>query len=189
MAIMENEKVNMKEVKFDQMVKEIQTYLDKPRGLAGMYCVAASFMTMERNIKVPSLFVRSEVRRNVYYDILEKTIFDFDESLDLLETVGEVLRDKTASNKPRYSKNLSYSWIFWLLFMAAIDEEIYNNELSTIVDLAYCLKFNEPMMRDWCKVIDYILLGNTLCKESELELETAEGNEYFLHNHNFEAKE
>ena len=78
---MENEKVNMKEVKFEQMVKEIQTYLDKPRGLAGMYCVAASFMTMERNIKVPSLFVRSEVRRNVYYDILEKTIFDFDESL------------------------------------------------------------------------------------------------------------
>ncbi len=183
---MENEKVDMKIAKFEQMVKEIKKHLDEPRG---MMVYSWNVDMWKRNIKVPSLFVRSEVRRNVYYDILEKTIFDFDESLDLLETVGEVLRDKTASNKPHYSKNLSYSWIFWLLFMAAVDEQIYNNELSGIVDLAYCLKFDEGMIRDWCKVIDYILSGNILCEESELELETSEGNDYFLHNPNFEAKE
>ena len=74
-----------------------------------------------------------------------------------------------------------YRLIFWLLFAAAVNDEIYNNELSSLVDFAYCLEFNEKMMGDWCCTVDYLLSGNRLSETCNLQLETPEGREFFLH--------
>lgn len=75
-----------------------------------------------------------------------------------------------------------YELVFWLLFAAAIDDNIYNNSLSDIIDLAYCLKFNEEMINDWCKAIEFVLSGNQLCeKECNLKLDTKEGKWFFFH--------
>lgn len=71
--------------------------------------------------------------------------------------------------------------IFWLLFLAAIDENLYNNELSSIVDFAYCLKFDEPMIRDWCNAVKYVLEGNHLNENCDLQCVTDSGKEFFLH--------
>ena len=70
--------------------------------------------------------------------------------------------------------------IFWLLFSAAANDDIYNNELSNIVDLAYCFDFNEKMMRDWCKAVTFMAANGKLDKDSPLQLETAEGKKFFL---------
>lgn len=69
--------------------------------------------------------------------------------------------------------------IFWLLFSAAANDEIYNRELSNIVDLAYCFDFNEKTLRDWCKAVKFVATNGKLDKNSELQLETDEGQKFF----------
>ena len=68
-----------------------------------------------------------------------------------------------------------------MLFTTAIDDEIYNNELSNIIDFAYCLDFNEVMIRDWCRAIEYVLAGNHLSENCDLVCESEEGKAFFLH--------
>lgn len=72
--------------------------------------------------------------------------------------------------------------IFWLLFGAAVNDEIYNNELSNIVDLAYCFDFNEKILRDWCKAVSFVATNGKIDKDSPLKLETAEGKNFFTNN-------
>lgn len=104
----------------------------------------------------------------------------------LIQTYIE-MKNRTTGEK---NFNLFYRLIFWLLFSAAVNDEIYNNELSSIVDLAYCLDFNEALMRDWCKVVVFVIGGGKLSETSPLTLETAEANEFFLHvNANTYAEE
>ena len=79
------------------------------------------------------------------------------------------------------SFNEFYRLIFWLLFSASACDEIYNNELSNIVDLAYCLGFDEKLMRDWCKAVAFVINGGQLAENSPIQLETAEGKQFFLH--------
>ena len=69
--------------------------------------------------------------------------------------------------------------IFWMLFATTIDDEIYNNELSGIIDLAYNLDFSVDMIRDWCRAIEYVLDGNHLSED--LVCKTVEGKKFFLH--------
>ena len=102
------------------------------------------------------------------------------EKIDELSLI-QIYRD--IKNKPNGEKNYNefYRLIFWLLFSASVYDEIFNNELSNIVDLAYCLGFDEKMIRDWCKVVAFVIAGGTLNEESPLQLETAEGRAFFLH--------
>ena len=71
--------------------------------------------------------------------------------------------------------------IFWMLFIAALDDEIYNHELNSIIDFAYCMDFNEAMIRDWCRAVEYIMQGNRFSGNCNLECETEEGKAFFLH--------
>ena len=71
--------------------------------------------------------------------------------------------------------------IFWNLFLAAMDDDIYNEQLATVAELAACFGFDEPMMRDWCRAVEYVFAGNTLSEDCDLECETVEGAKFFLH--------
>ena len=110
------------------------------------------------------------------------------EKVDEIGLIGIYREMKNKSGE----KNLNefYRLVFWLLFGAAVCDEVYNSELSNIVDLAYCLGFDEGLMRDWCKVVAYIVGGNRLNEKSNIQLETAVGNAFFLHKKdtNNEAK-
>ncbi len=69
--------------------------------------------------------------------------------------------------------------IFWMLFGAAANDEMYNRELSNIVDLAYCFDFNEKLLRDWCKAVTFVATNGKLDRNSQLKLETDEGKKFF----------
>ena len=71
--------------------------------------------------------------------------------------------------------------IFWMFFLAALDDEIYNNELDSIIDIAYCMDFDEAMIRDWCRAVEYVMQGNHFSINCDLQLETEEGKQFFLH--------
>ena len=81
----------------------------------------------------------------------------------------------------RSANNVKQSWrlIFWLLFAAAVDDEIYNEELSKIIEVAYLLDFDEPMIRDWCNAVKYIASGNKFDKDCDLKFETQQGKDFF----------
>ena len=70
--------------------------------------------------------------------------------------------------------------IFWLLFGAAVNDDIYNNELSNIVDLAYCFDFNDKILRDWCNAVAFVAANAKLDKNSDIKLETDTGKKFFL---------
>lgn len=82
---------------------------------------------------------------------------------------------------PTETKVRCYVIIFWILFTTAIDDEIYNNELAGIIDLAYNLDFSEEMIRDWCRAIEYVLDGNHFSEDCDLVCESEEGKTFFLH--------
>ena len=71
-------------------------------------------------------------------------------------------------------------FIFWMLFSAAVNDEIYNNELANIIDLAYCFDFNEKLLRDWCTAVNFVATNGKLDKNSPLQLETETGKKFFL---------
>ena len=102
--------------------------------------------------------------------------------LEKVDEVGLINVYRDVKNKPGEKNFTEFRrLIFWLLFGAAVCDEVYNGELSNIVDIAYCLGFDEAMMRDWCKVVSYVVNGGRLNENSPLQLETAAGNEFFLH--------
>lgn len=71
--------------------------------------------------------------------------------------------------------------IFWNLFLIALDDSLYNDQLPVIAELASYFGFDEPMMRDWCRAVEYVFAGNKLSEDCDLECETVEGARFFLH--------
>lgn len=198
---MEQTENDMKIIKFRVMIKEIQIYLmgkveDRPNECY-LVCMELPFI---KKYKEQDDFVEAwhdligEVtsycdeedykRRNT--DRSGNYIIDAVEDLcNLSSVVGTYSCYKCCDGgwgsdeiSPVALRN---NLIFWALFLAAINDDIYNNELIGIIDLAYCLKFNEAMIRDWCKAVEYVLSGNQLKEGCDLQCETEEGKEYFLH--------
>ena len=102
--------------------------------------------------------------------------------LEKVDEVGLINIYRDIKNK-NGEKNFNefYRLVFWLLFGAAVCDEVYNGELSNIVDMAYCLGFDEPLMRDWCKAVAFVVGGGRLKEGAALQLETAAGKAFFLH--------
>ena len=76
--------------------------------------------------------------------------------------------------------------IFWNLFLLSLNDEIYYEQTSDVMTLASILGFNEAMMRDWCNAVEYVLAGNLLSENCDLQCETIEGNTFFLHQNTSE---
>lgn len=76
---------------------------------------------------------------------------------------------------------VKYYNIFWNLFIIALDEDAYNNQLSDVIELAHYWDFDEHMLRDWCRAVEYVMNGNKLSENCDFECETVEGARFFLH--------
>lgn len=185
---MAEQKEDMKITKFKVMVEEVGNYLFANRNQLSCWGV---FKLDSRLIYCPA-FIDKYIQDqyvNAFRDILVRSVAVF--------TSGTAPKDELSYIKAALAKSgiginghnvEEKEWeldrnslIFWLLFLAAINEDLYNNELSSIIDLAYCLKFDEPMIRDWCHAVEYVLTGNHLNEECDLQCETSVGKQFFLH--------
>lgn len=81
---------------------------------------------------------------------------------------------------PKLGTNAQMYSLFWNLFLTAIDDEIYNSQLSRVIDLAFMFHFDEHMIRDWCRAVEYVLNGNRLSENCDLHCDTIEGSWFFL---------
>ena len=70
--------------------------------------------------------------------------------------------------------------IFWNLFLCALDDDIYNKQLSLVVELAHCFKLDEHIMGDICRAVEYVLSGKKLSEDCDLYCETVECAKFFL---------
>lgn len=207
------DKEDMKIVKFKNKARELHdylkclgkfsseaSYLDQDTygfPLIG-WLVGRSTSYQEKYIYKPS-FLEEGMQDNQYLSVLRNIIVtsgqhavgfflnpkqiisnaeDVINAFSSCKTIGDHRDDNPNSEIADY-----YELVFWLLFTAAIDDNIYNNSLSDIIDLAYCLEFNEEMINDWCKAIEFVLNGNQLCEEEcNLKLDTKEGRWFFFHD-------
>ncbi len=80
-----------------------------------------------------------------------------------------------------YWQNAKYYNIFWNIFLLTVDDEIYESQLNNVAELAAYFNFDEAMMRDWCRAVEYVLAGNEFSKDCDFECETVEGLKFFLH--------
>ena len=178
---------NSKLLKFETMVNDIRKYLN-PRETNGLFAAFADFSTDGDKIFSPKCIIKHI--QNPYIKILDDALLHPHGIMGGFMKMGmgtnvsyiaeKDLIESYKRNNIIYRKQC-YVVIFWMPFTTAIDDEIYNNELSGIIDLAYCLDFNEEMIRDWCRAIEYVLSGNRLNENCDLECESEEGNRFFLH--------
>ena len=170
-----NDNADMKIVKFTTMVQEVDHYLLGSSGRTGGVFIFGKY-------KVYYSQILKRYNADPFISVMEN-IFNPGKAgpVDLIDEMEVIRSFKEMKNKPEKKFNEYYRLIFWLLFAAAVNDEIYNNELPTIADFAYCLEFNEKMMGDWCVVVDYLLSGNHISEASKLPLESPEGISYFLH--------
>ena len=88
---------------------------------------------------------------------------------------------KYAIDRLLLSSKLKYYSVFWNIFLLAIDDEIYDKQISDVMSLAQLVGFNEAMMRDWCRAVEYVMEGNMFSKDCDFQCETDEGKTFFLH--------
>lgn len=170
-----NDSADMKIVKFMTMVQEVDRHLLASGGRTG-----GVFIFGKYKVFYSQIFKR--YNGDQFIAVMEN-IFNPGKSgpVDLIDEEAVIQSFKEMKNKPEKKYGEYYRLIFWLLFAAAVDDEIYNNELGSIADFAYCLEFTAKMVGDWCVVIDYILSGNHLSDDCKLVLETPQGRSFFLH--------
>ena len=65
--------------------------------------------------------------------------------------------------------------------MVSLDDDIYNEQMPNVADLAFIFGFDEHMMRDWCRAVEYVLSCNRLSENCDLHCDTVEGAKFFLH--------
>ena len=71
--------------------------------------------------------------------------------------------------------------LFWMLFVLKIIDALDDKIGVKIRSQAIEYGFNEAMLRDWCRAIEYVLAGNHLSEDCDLECESEEGKRFFLH--------
>jgi len=173
-----NDGADMKMTKFTVMLQEIDRYLLSSTNRSGGVFIFGKYKVYYSNIF-------KKYNSDQFISVMENMFNPGKSSpVDVVDEVTVIQTFKEMKNKPEKKYGEYYRLIFWLLFAAAVDDEIYNNELSTIVDFAYCLEFDEKMIGDWCCVVDYILSGNRLNENATLVLETPQANSFFLHKEN-----
>lgn len=200
------DKEDMKIVKFKNKARELHDYLNwfgafSDEARQDTYGFPLTGWLGEKTDPVKYIykpsFLEEGMQDNQYLSVLRNIIVTSDQSIfgwmkpQIISNAEDVINAfsscKTMSicrdDNPNYEIADYYELVFWLLFTAAIDDNIYNNSLSDIIDLAYCLKFNEEMINDWCKAIEFVLNGNQLCEEEcNLKLDTKEGKWFFFHD-------
>ncbi len=166
---------DMKLTKFRAMVQDADRFLSGRTG--------SGFMFGSGKYKTYMVGQFKRYNSDMFTSVLESTFNPGKTGpLEVVDEQGLIQIYRDIKNKPG-DKNFNefYRLIFWLLFSASVNDEIYNNELSNIIDLAYCLGFDENMTRDWCKAVAYLIAGNRFGDGANLQLSTAAGKSFFLH--------
>ena len=201
----------LKSNRFQSMIFEIQKYLvlqgaqfswidyrpRQPHLLGNVILIVGKSDTLYIDVFLKELgptinYYYEDQNKSSYNYVPIKTsrwwsIFNHDSNEKLNKIVRKLNNEKEIGVSDSYaeihvkSDLMKYYIIFWNLFLAAMDDDIYNEQLATVAELAACFGFDEPMMRDWCRAVEYVFAGNKLSEDCDLECETVEGARFFLH--------
>lgn len=134
-----------------------------------MFFVKADSVPFNSTVKITDSFGWKEIMNG-----LNKTAWRDD--VEIYRNHSEIIDNII----PKLNTNAQMYSLFWNLFLTAIDDEIYNSQLSRVIDLAFMFHFDEHMIRDWCRAVEYVLNGNRLSENCNLHCDTIEGGWFFL---------
>ncbi len=199
--------------KFEVILREVQEWLESPLAETSRIGASPTSILVASSMSMLSAAdkMRSMVQNNDYknfsfrsgnvvwqpsfldgynsnpYSVMARKIAGFGVARAEINTISDVISIIKAykGNSWQGARNCM---IFWMLFLAALDDEIYNNELDSIIDIAYCMDFDEPMIRDWCHAVEYVMQGNRLQEGCDFPCETQQGARFFLHKDSSDSK-
>lgn len=125
-----------------------------------------------------SIFIQSDCDN---LDKLESILDQLDDSNDGYSIAGMEQSYGVIYARTYKITELKYYIVFWNLFLSTLCNSLYDEEFPIIADLAYYFGFDEHMMRDWCRAVEYVLTGNRLSETCDLQCDTVEGARFFLH--------
>lgn len=196
---------NMKLVKFNLFCKELRNYFRPNEQLKlPIYLIPHEFQEKNEYIRCvadvcfwePSSYnsaigtwpegryIDASYKLKKLAKIIENVKQNRVENVDFARAVAV----RFADGNPPSTDYSTAEIVFWNLLSIALDDECYHSELSSVVDLAYCLGFTPEMMGDWCSAVEYVLAGNQLSETCDLHCDTAEGAIFFLHKKDPDGK-
>lgn len=150
----------MKLVKFERMIKELDKKLDMSIG----------FKNNVGNFVRSESFLLGNESSNPYVKVLQHLIPDsymmtscqsgYISSVDMLLDKAKKCNECGASCAD--FGRISFHTIFFSLLALAIDHDLYNEKLEIISDAAYLMGFNEEMMEDWVYAVKKFLLAEPI---------------------------
>lgn len=175
---------DMKVVKFKIMLEDMQKYLMSSNMYGFTICIVDK--TAYQNIYLDSIYdvlccYNIEPSKRVNWMAKSDSIDNLKNCITNLKNAYNYSFYTSCCTRNLMGYQLINNTVFWNLFILSLDEKIYENEIAKVVDLAYCLGFNEAMMRDWCRAVEYVLAGNRISEDCDLECETPEAKQYFKH--------
>lgn len=170
---------DIKNIKFEILVDDIAEWLGKVT-LVYNYKMMVSLTVLVFDIDKANIYAKK-----ILFDSMTPNYNDFEEDF-VVDKLINMIKIENESVEPGikelikiYKKNeLRFNFIFWSLFIIAVDENAYNEKLSDISDIAYMLNFTEEMLEDWITALRLILEGKGF--KNYLYL-SKEANKFFGH--------
>lgn len=206
---MSNNIENSKLINFRHRVVELQIWFSAGRGLRNLgnnyYQLPFLPDWIENSENEFIRVIKNELKLTQYTTKSGNSIMDYHRMIsntkDLLEGKYVDLYPKQIGSLPSVSYldelNRSYSFyrtitvkeihqseyemIFWWLVILALDQNLYNQYLNFLTDIADIFGFTENMITDWCNAVVYWLEGNYINDKIQLEFITTDANKFFKH--------
>lgn len=170
---------NVKIAKFELLLRETNMYL-----MDSVDYSPSMALRLPLKKEYDNCWVKTVLKEIFYNPNFEcDTVENLKKGISELNTDGNyiLIRDDNYAVYMEYPFwYLKNALVFWSLFLAAIDDEFYENEIDMISDLASALKFTPEMILDWSNAVKYVLEGNVLSKSCDLKVNTNEAKRFFL---------
>lgn len=171
-----NKNNNIKNVKFEILVDDLAEYFCRLYEIGDVNPLKLVFDAEDVNE-----VARYAILNAMMTDDEEEILYSGYDSSDLIiENINNtgIKGIKELIKECRRKPEVKYRFIFWSIFIIAIDENAYNEKLSDISDIAYLIGFTEEMLKDWITALKLILEGKGF---KNYLYSSKEANQFFGH--------
>ncbi|MCH3950731.1 MAG: hypothetical protein LKE33_07360 [Acidaminococcus sp.] len=157
----------LKKQKFSNMVNEINQYFYRNE--------VSGILLQDRPDRLPIAKEKEwEYRKNPLVGIVYSIIYAHNEN----DNPFMGMFAAPTSLLPGMSLSQGAS-LFWSLFLCAVSDEFYDNELNLVADQATAFDFTPEDVEDWITAVKYVLDNNKLSENCNLAVKGEKAKKFF----------
>jgi hypothetical protein len=180
---------DLKLAKFGDMVMKTNTYFHKNERDGEAYFTNFGLPISKDRVEE---YLKEPLVKIVYDNYFRRPRYGYMDSMGLEHLIHN-LNDTSDPWTSAYQVRFSYTYcaihsetckgalLFWSLFLCAVSEAFYDNELNLVSDLAAALEFTPDDVKDWITAVKFVLDGNELSEECDLPVHGDKAQKFFLH--------